>query len=60
MKAMEYDIGNTHIEIWDDYIINDLVKVQEILDRVGLIGMNSIISEQENSLDRAATLTKAM
>lgn len=60
MKAMAFDVGNTHVEIWDDCVINDAEIVEEILERVGQIGIKIEISEQENSPSRAATLTRAM
>lgn len=58
MKAMEFNVGNTHIEIWDDYVIHDPVKVQQILDRIGMIGVKAPVKER--GPDRAATLIEAM
>lgn len=58
MKAMEFNVGNTHIEIWDDYVIHDPEKVQEILDRIGRIGAK--VPTKERDPDRATTLIGAM
>lgn len=44
---MEMDIGNTHIEIWDDYVIHEPEKIQEILERIGSIGINPKIEQQK-------------
>ena len=56
--STEFNLGNAHIEIRDDYAIHDPVKVQEILDRIGMIGVKA--SEKERGPDRAATQIGAM
>lgn len=51
MKAMEFDVGKTHIEIWDDCVINDPVEVQKIMDRIGQIGMNKLPKKEVQKIE---------